>query len=110
MSDEAKRLYREEPNLFEAANKEFKGNYGTSILIVFPLYQSYGTILNCNHPFVELPADAWLHDLAFLSVIDSKNLDPEQLGIDAIKEQQATNLKHSSDKCAIIPEDRLTQC
>ena len=27
VSDEAKRLYREEPNLFEAANKEFRGNY-----------------------------------------------------------------------------------
>ena len=27
VSHEAKRLYREEPNLFEAANKEFKGNY-----------------------------------------------------------------------------------
>ena len=27
VSDEAKRLYGEEPNLFKAANKEFQGNY-----------------------------------------------------------------------------------
>ena len=29
----------------------------------------------------------------------------EKLGIDAIKEQQRINLKFSSDKVAIIPED-----
>ena len=30
----------------------------------------------------------------------------EKLGIDAIKEQQRINLKFSSDKVVIIPEDR----
>ena len=33
-------------------------------------------------------------------------MDVEQLGIDAIKEQQAANLKFSSDQSALIPEDR----
>ena len=38
--------------------------------------------------------------------IDSKKLDAEELGEDAIKAQQAANLKHLSSACAIIPEDR----
>ena len=59
-----------------------------------------------NFYFPELPADEQLHNLASLSVIDSKTLNPEQLGIDANKEQQAPNLKHSSDQCSILPEDQ----
>ena len=62
--------------------------------------------INKNLSFAEIPVDTLLHDLASLSTIDSKVLDPEQLGIDTIKEQQAANLKHSSNKCAIIPDDQ----
>ena len=82
----------------------------TVLNFIRPLFDysklSYEKNINGNFSFTELPADAQLHDLASLSTIDSKLLDPEQLGIDAIKEQQAANLKHSSDKCAIIPEDQ----
>ena len=56
--------------------------------------------------FAELPKDTRLHDLASFMAIDSKKLDPEELGEDAIKAQQAANLKHSSSACAIIPKDR----
>ena len=54
----------------------------------------------------ELPATARLDDLSKLLNLNTKNLNLEQLGIDAIKEQQRINLQFSSDKCAIILEDR----
>ena len=38
--------------------------------------------------------------------IDAKKMDVAELGEEAIKAQQAANLKHSSSQCAIIPEDR----
>ena len=44
--------------------------------------------------------------MASLTALDSKMLNPEQLGADAIKEQQEVNLKHSSSECAILPEDQ----
>ena len=56
--------------------------------------------------FIDLPKDAHLHDLTSLMAIDSTKLNPEELGEDIMKEQQAANLKHSSSACAIIPEDR----
>ena len=56
--------------------------------------------------FADLPPDAQLHDLASLSAIDAKQVNPEQLGADAIKEQQEANLKYSSGACAVIPEDQ----
>ena len=107
VSDEAKRLYQEEPNLFEAANKEFKGNHRKFLLLSFFTHPDYKKTFILISYSVELPADARLHDLASFSMIDSKNLDPEQLGLEAIKEQQAAYLKHSSDKCTIIPEDHM---
>ena len=55
----------------------------------------------------ELPKDAQLHDLASLFTLDSKKINPEQLGLDAIKEQQVANLKHSSSQCAILLEDHV---
>ena len=59
-----------------------------------------------DFPFSELPPEAHLDDLASLVNLDQANFDTEQLGLDAIKEQQAANLRFSSDKCALIPEDR----
>ena len=53
----------------------------------------------------DLPLNARLDDLASLLTLDAKNIDVEKLGADAIKEQQCINLKFSSDKVAIIPED-----
>ena len=41
------------------------------------------------------------------SRLDSKNLDICQLGLDAIKEQQKINLKFSSNKTAVLPEDKI---
>ena len=55
--------------------------------------------------FTELPASARLDDLSNFLNLDTKNLNLEQLRVDAIKEQQRINLEFSSDKCAIIPED-----
>ena len=52
-----------------------------------------------------LPPNAHLDDLASLLTLDAKNIDVEKLGADAIKEQQCINLKFSSDKVAVIPED-----
>ena len=112
MSDEAKRLHREEPNLFEAANREYEGKFSPTIS--FPFYQHIDTIgilnfrTNLNKfSFQNCPKNAQLHDLASLFTLDSKKMDPEQLGLDAIKEQQAANLKHSSSQCAIFPEDHM---
>ena len=38
--------------------------------------------------------------------LDSANINIEQLGLDAIKEQQSANLRFSSDQSALIPEYR----
>ena len=79
MSDEARRLYHEESNLFEAANKEFKGNYNKFYFLPSPshVFSVIEKLLINDYLFVELPEDSQLHDLASLSAIDSKNLDPE---------------------------------
>ena len=56
--------------------------------------------------FLELPATNRIDDLSRLLNLDTKNINLEQLGINAIKEQHRINLEFSSDQCAIIPEDR----
>ena len=56
--------------------------------------------------FTGLPPNARLDDLASLLRLDSKNIDPEKLGVDLIKEQQRINLKFSSNQTAVIPNDR----
>ena len=56
--------------------------------------------------FSEQPPTAQVHNLASLVNIDSKNINVEQLGADAIKEQQEINLSKSSNEVAIIPEDQ----
>ena len=56
--------------------------------------------------FSELPPDARLDDLASLINLDQANYNAEELGVDTIKEQQAINLRFSSNKSALIPEDR----
>ena len=55
---------------------------------------------------VELPKDHQIHDLASLVNVDKKNFDAEKLGVEAVKEQQAINLKNSSNETAFIPEDQ----
>ena len=99
-------MIRDEPSVLEAAEKEFRGilNYFTSrshqlTTHIIPSYSK-------GYPFSELPATARLDDLSKLLNLDTKNLNLEQLGLDAIKEQHRINLQFSSDKCAIIPEDR----
>ena len=57
---------------------------------------------NC---LLDLPPGAHLDDLTSLLTLDAKNIDVEKLGADTIKEQQQINLKFSSDKVPIIPED-----
>ena len=109
VSDEAKRLYTQEPDLFAAGNKEYQGR-----LTLSPRFLQNHTLTRRNevpiptliHLISELPKDARLHDLTSLMAIDSKKLNPEELGEDIIKQQQAANLKHSSSSCAIIPEDQ----
>ena len=61
----------------------------------------------CRSIVVDLPPHEKLDDLASLLQIDSKNLDVRQLGLDAIKEQQKINLKFSSNKTAVLPEDKI---
>ena len=61
----------------------------------------------CRSNIVDLPPHEKLDDLASLLQIDSKNLDIHQLGLDAIKEQQKINLKFSSNKTAVLPEDKI---
>ena len=61
----------------------------------------------CHSIIVDLPPHEKLDDLASLLQIDSKNLDVHQLGLDAIKEQQKINLKFSSNKTAVLPEDKI---
>ena len=61
----------------------------------------------CHTIIVDLPPHERLDDLASLLQIDSKNLDVRQLGLDAIKEQLKINLKFSSNKTAILPEDKI---
>ena len=63
-------------------------------------------INSCYTIVVDLPPDARLDDLASLLNFDSKSIDKEKLGIDAIKKHQELNLKFSSDKTAVIPDDR----
>ena len=99
-------MIRDEPSVLEAAEKEFRGilNYFTSnphrlTTHIIPSYSK-------GYPFSGLPATARLDDLSKLLNLDIKNLNLEQLGLDAIKEQHRINLQFSSDKCAIIPEDR----
>ena len=107
VSDEAKRLYTEEPNLFAAANKEYEGNY--LLNLHFPSSASdhhWNQFSQVYFDFSELPADARLHDLSSLMAVDAKKMDVAELGENVIKAQQAANLKHSSSLCAIIPEDR----
>ena len=57
-------------------------------------------------PFTDLPPNARLDDLASLLQLDTKNVDPEKLGVDLIKQQQAINLKFSSNQSAVIPDDQ----
>ena len=56
--------------------------------------------------FLDLPPGAHLDNLASLLTLDTKNINVDKLGADAIKEQPRINLKFSSDKVAIIPVDR----
>ena len=53
-----------------------------------------------------MPKDHQIHDLASLVNVDKKNIDAEKLGVEAVKEQQAINLKNSSNETAFIPEDQ----
>ena len=55
---------------------------------------------------IDLPPNACLDDLASLLTLDTKNINVEKLGADTIKEQQRINLRFSSNKVAVIPEDR----
>ena len=106
ISDQAKKLIRDEPSVLEAAEKEFKGilNYFTSRF--HQLKTRFIPFYSKRYSFPELPATARLDDLSKLLNLDTKNLNLEQLGLDAIKEQHRINLQFSSDKCAVIPEDR----
>ena len=61
----------------------------------------------CHSIVVDLPPHEKLDDLASLLQIDSKNLDVHQLGLDALKEQQKINLKFSSNKTAVLLEDKI---
>ena len=72
---------------------------------------NYFQICNCichkqTLIFTDLPPKAQLDDLASLLQLDTKNIDPEKLGIDLIKQQQGINLKFSSNQSAVIPDDR----
>ena len=69
------------------------------ITLTIPFYSK-------RYSFPELPASARLDDISKLLNLDTKNLNLEQLGLDAIKEQHRINLQFSSDKCAVIPKDR----
>ena len=108
LSDEAKRLYQEDPSLFKAAEEDFKSIL-QPFLILF-LESSFYTLPvsnPCHSIVVDLPASEKLDDLASLLQLDSKNLDVRKLGIDAIKEQQRINLKFSSGETAILPDDKV---
>ena len=61
----------------------------------------------CRSIVVDLPPHEKLDDLASLLQVDSRNFDVRQLGLDAIKEQQKINLKFSSNKTAVLPEDKI---
>ena len=63
----------------------------------------------CNNYFIlpDLPEDHQIHDLASLANVNQRNFKPEQLGMDAIKEQQAINLENSSKETAFIPKDQV---
>ena len=61
----------------------------------------------CYSIVVDLPPEERLDDLASLLQLDSKKTDIWKLGLDAIKEQQWANLKFSSNKTAILPEDKI---
>ena len=108
LSDEARRLSREEPDLFKAATREFKGNYNPfhpSVMGSEAFNRKLMILLNFHFLFTELPKEARLDDMANLLNLDSKNLDVKQLGIDAIKDQHRINQQLSSNQCAILPED-----
>ena len=66
----------------------------------------FWSVLDKDIYFLELPATASIDDLSRLLNLDTENINLEQLGIDAIKEQHRINLEFSSDQCTIIPEDR----
>ena len=127
ISDKATRMYREEPDLFQAATKEYEGTEN------FFIYRKMLILTSeCDHPkltrvvasecdqqhsfitslyiyvliILELPKDHQIHDLASLVNVDKKNFDAEKLGVEAVKEQQAINLKNSSNETAFIPEDQ----
>ena len=68
--------------------------------------QFFTCTIPCCSIVVDLPPDACLDDLASLLNFDSKTIDKEKLGIDAIKKQQELNLKFSSNQTAVIPDDR----
>ena len=111
LSDEAKRLYRANPGLFKAAGEDFKSIY--SIIYLVKIYRAflmyfYLNVLNICHTIILdfLPRER-LDDLSSLLQLDSKNLDVHKLGLDAIKEQQRINLKFSSNKTAVLPEDKI---
>ena len=108
LSDEARHLSREEPDLFKAATREFKGNYNSfhpSVMDSQAFNRKLITLLNYRFLFTELPKEARLDDMANLLNLDSKNLDVKQLSIDAIKDQHRITQQLSSDQCAILPED-----
>ena len=69
-------------------------------------YFYFWSVLDKDIYFLELPATARIDDLSRLLNLDTKNINLEQLGIDAVKEQHRINLEFSLDQCAIIPEDR----
>ena len=60
----------------------------------------------CHTIVLDLPPGEKLDDLASLLQLDTKNMKVTQLGIDVIKEQQRINLKFSSNKTAVLPEDK----
>ena len=111
LSDEAKRLFREDPGLFKAAEEDFKS---ICIFISNILLASFRRSLSCLYLnsnrchtiVVDLPPGEKLDDLASLLQLDTKNMDVRQLGIDVIKEQQRINLKFSSSRTAVLPEDK----
>ena len=100
-------MFRKEPGLLKAAEDEFRSRFLSfnSLLTLIYLY-FYKFVYCCYSIIVDLPPNARLDDLASLLTLDSKNLDKDKLGIDAIKRQQEINLKFSSDRTVVIPDDR----
>ena len=108
LSDEAKRLFREDPGLFKAAEEDFKSIFITISNVFLASFQRsfpclYLSSNRCHTIVVDLPPGEKLDDLASLLQLDAKNMDVRQLGIDVIKEQQRINLKFSSSRTTAAP-------